>query len=82
MTGQEAQKGTQEVPLEQEEKLWCEGTEALEQTAQGDCGVSFFEENPNTPGHSDPKQTAVGKLTLAGGIRLDDLQMSLLATTM
>lgn len=44
--GQWAQSAIQEVPSEQEKKLYCEGDMALEQAAQGGCEVSGDVQHP------------------------------------
>ena len=75
--GQRAQTAAEEVPSEHEEELLCfEGDGALEQAAQGGCGVSFSGDIQNSPGHG-PVQPALGDPALSGGIGLDDLQRSL-----
>jgi len=49
--GQWAQNEAQEVPSEHEEELLhCEGDAALEQAAQGGCGVSFYGGIQDPPG--------------------------------
>ena len=49
--GQRAQTEAEEVPSEPEEELLpSEGDGALEQAAQGGCGVSFSGDNPDPPG--------------------------------
>ena len=66
--GQWAQTEAQEVPSEQEEELLhSEGDGALEQAAQGGCGVSFSGDTQDPPGQ-DPVQPAVGDPTSAGGL--------------
>ena len=63
--GQWAQTEAQEVPSEHEEELlYFEGDGALEQAAQGGCGVSF---SGDLPGHG-PLQPAVGDPASAGGL--------------
>jgi len=53
-----------------------EGDGALEQAAQGGCGVSFSGDIQDPPGQ-DPVQPAVGDPASAGGVGLDDPQRSL-----
>ena len=63
-----AQTEAQEVPSEHEEELLpSEGDGALEQAAQGDCGVSFSGDIQDPPGQ-DPVQPTVGDTALAGGL--------------
>ena len=45
----------------EDELTWCEGDRALEQVAQGGCGVSFSKNIQNSSG-CFPVQPAVGKL--------------------
>ena len=62
--GQRAQTEAWEVPSEHEEELLpSEGDGALEQAAQGGCGVSFSIQDP--PGQG-PVQPAVGDPASAG----------------
>lgn len=50
--GQQVKTGTQKAPYKHKEKLlYCENDRALEQAAQGDCGLSFAEDVQNLPGH-------------------------------
>jgi len=66
--GQWAQTEAEEVPSEHEEELLpSEGDKALEQFAQGGCGVSFSGDIQDPPGRS-PVQPAVGDPALAGGL--------------
>ena len=75
--GQWAQTEAQEVPSEHEEELlYSEGDGALEQAAQGGCGVSFSGDIPDPPGQG-PVQPAVGDPTLAGVLDFHDPQRSL-----
>ena len=64
--GQWAQTEAQEVPSE-EELLPSEGDGALEQSAQGGCGVFFSGDIQDPPGHG-PVQPAVGDPALGGGL--------------
>ena len=66
--GQWAQIEVLEVPSEHEEELLhSESDRALEQTAQGGCGVSFSGDFQDPPGRG-PVQPAVGDTALAGGL--------------
>ena len=63
-----AQTEAQDVPSEHEEELFpSEGDGALEQAAQGGCGVSFSGDIQDPPGQG-PVQPAVGDPTSAGGL--------------
>ena len=65
--GQRAQTEAQEVLVEHEEELLhSEGDGALEQFAQGGCGVSSSGDDQNLPGRGTV-QPAVGHPALAGG---------------
>ena len=66
--GQWAQTEAQEVPSEHEEELLpSEGDGALEQAAQGGCGVSFSGDIQDPPGEG-PVQPAVGDPASARGL--------------
>ena len=75
--GQWAQTEAQEVPSEHEEEfLHSEGDGALEQAAQGGCGVSFSGDIQHLPGQG-PLQPTVGDPASGRGFGLDDPQRSL-----
>ena len=63
--GQWAQTEAQEV--HEEELLHSEGDGAVEQAAQGGCGVSFSGDIQDPPGQG-PVQPAVGDPASAGGL--------------
>ena len=66
--GQWAQTEAQEFPSEHEgEFLPSEGDGALEQAAQGGCGVSFSGDIQDLPGQG-PLQSTVGDPASAGGL--------------
>ena len=66
--GQWAQTKAQEVPSEHEEELLpSEGDGALEQAAQGGCGVSYSEDIQDPPGQV-PLWPTVGDPASAGGL--------------
>jgi len=66
--GQWAQTEAQEVPAEHEEEfLPSEDDGALEQAAQGGCGVSFSGDIQDLPGQG-PLQPTVGDAASAGGL--------------
>ena len=54
-------------PVSEEELLLFEGDGALEQAAQGGCGVSFSGDIQDPPGQG-PVQPAVGDPASAGGL--------------
>ena len=65
--GQRAQTEAEEVPAAHEEELLpSEGDGALEQAAQGGCGVSFSGDIQDLPG-CGPLEHAVGDPVSAGG---------------
>ena len=64
--GRWAQNEAEDVASEHEEELLhFEGDGALEQAAQGGCGLSFSEDIQDLPGQG-PVQPAVGDLSSAG----------------
>jgi len=66
--GQWALTEAQEVPSEHEEELFpSEGDGALEQAAQGGCGVVFSADIHDLPGQG-PVQPALGDSASAGGL--------------
>jgi len=66
--GQWARTEAQEVPSEHEEELLhSEGNGALEQAAQGGCGVSFSGDVQDPPGQG-PMQPTLGDPSSAGGL--------------
>ena len=66
--GQCTQTEAQEVPPEHEEELFpSEDDRALEQTAQGGCGVSFSGNIQDLPGQG-PLQPSVCDPSSAGGL--------------
>ena len=65
------------MPSEHEEELLpSEGDGALEQAAQGGCGVFFSGDIQDPPGQG-PVEPAAGDPSLSGGVGLDDPQRSL-----
>ena len=65
--GQRAQTEAEEVLYEHEEELlYSEGDGALEQAAQGGCGISLSGDIQDSPGQG-PVQPAVGDPASAGG---------------
>ena len=66
--GQWVQTEAEEIPSEHEEEFFpSEGDGALEQAAQGGCGVSFSGHAQDPPGRS-PVQPTVGDPASAGGL--------------
>ena len=66
--GQQAQTEAQEVPFEHEEEfLPSEGDGALEQAAQGGCGVSVSGDMQDPPAQVHV-QPVLGNLASAGGL--------------
>jgi len=65
--GQRAQTEAQDVPSEHEEELPSEGDGALEQVAQGGCGVSFSGDIQDPPGQG-PVQPALDDPAWARGL--------------
>ena len=61
--GRWAQTGARGVPSEREEELLpSEGDGALEQAAQGGCGVSFSGDIQDTPGQGPVQPASAGGL--------------------
>jgi len=65
--GQQAQTEAQEVPSEHEEECPSEGDGALEQAAQGGCGVSFSGDIQDPP-RQGLLQPTLGDPASAGGL--------------
>ena len=66
-SGAQRQDKGQQAQTEAEELLPSEGDRALEQVAQGDCGVSFSGDIQDPPGRG-PVQPAVGDPASAKGL--------------
>ena len=68
VNGQRGQTKAEDVPADHEEELLpSEGDGALEQAAQGGCGVSFSGDIQDPPGRGSV-QPAVGDPASAGGL--------------